>query len=627
MSKKCEICKQVFDGCPIVLPCCGYEVCRKHLTTDSAKSESKSEEVCQICADPLNIESVFKLKRNQIKIRKFEEDQKIKKYKSQFENLKRICQEIETNKYYCMDSLKKFTATIDKRKEELLNVFKKQELKVIDEYDKLMTEIELHRVESNRIFTMKVSEAIDFSKINLKSDDSTVKGLEKNIHLMDKRLGKVERIKDIFDIHQKYKLDYSCNHKYQRESSNIYYNQHICDNADYESPNFNFNFEQTESILGKLSKYVYKINNSNFVNDKIYEIKSEENGVIISVHWKSIKKWNFYTGQLIGTYNFGYNFFIFDKYSETKHVQLLKNNQIICLCIYNDKKRIAKCDSYEIKFLEYLNNHDTNIKSFEVLDNDEIAVAYSDGSIKIYDINSEMCLKSFCLQGNLNKFVVLASNEIICNTGYEITIWDKDTCQCKTKIKAQGSNSFNHFIVDNCNIYCQESTNDKSFNISIWDKQSGALSKQISICCKERGAIQQFIKLGDYICCLHACQISHIMIYNVNGSLIKDIQIINEKKEELKVLGHKVTFTCMHVLNYDQIVAGDSNGELTIWEVKTGNCIKKFNDKQCDETSGKLGISCIESLDNTHIITGSNYNDKFQYMTVWNIQSGECENL
>ena len=32
----------------------------------------------------------------------------------------------------------------------------------------------------------------------------------------------------------------------------------------------------------------------------------------------------------------------------------------------------------------------------------------------------------------------------------------------------------------------------------------------------------------------------------------------------------------MHVLNYDQIVAADSDGELTIWDVKTGSCIKKI---------------------------------------------------
>ena len=165
-------------------------------------------------------------------------------------------------------------------------------------------------------------------------------------------------------------------------------------------------------------------------------------------------------------------------------------------------KKIAKCNSNKIKFLDYLNNDKKTIECFEALENGEIVVAYSDGSIKIYDIKSEKCLKSFCLQGNyyfyllgykehsyfqgnIEQLIFLDKNEIICNTGCEITIWDKDTCKCKTKIKAQESNSFNHFIVENCNIYCQESDDDKDYNISIWDKQSGALSKQIPFCCEE----------------------------------------------------------------------------------------------------------------------------------------------
>ena len=54
---------------------------------------------------------------------------------------------------------------------------------------------------------------------------------------------------------------------------------------------------------------------------------------------------------------------------------------------------------------------------------------------------------------------------------------------------------------------------------------------------------------------------------------------------------------------------------------------KNLNDKQCDEKLKNLGINCILSFNNSYVITGSNDGENFQNISVWNIQSGECENL
>ena len=324
MEEVCEICKQFVDEYPIVLPCCGYEVCRKHLTSDSAKSESKSEEVCQICADPLNIEIVFKIKRNQIKIRKFEEDEKIKqlrneyemkikKINTEFENLKKIREEIRTDQFYCADSLKKFKAIVDKRKKELLSYIKKQELRVIEEYDKLMTELEMHRVESIETFKMKVSE-----EIGLKSEEDS---FEKNIDPIDKKLGKFKRIQDVLDISRKYYFKYLLDSDYSSSLSEHDYGSfdksyefnietiktdEKSDEIDIEKSNKNkSNFcdlDTIETIFGKLS--IREISYEYLRFQSINKIKTDGTHIIKSIHSKCINLSNLYTGQIYRRYKF-----------------------------------------------------------------------------------------------------------------------------------------------------------------------------------------------------------------------------------------------------------------------------------------------------------------------------------
>ena len=104
---------------------------------------------------------------------------------------------------------------------------------------------------------------------------------------------------------------------------------------------------------------------------------------------------------------------------------------VLCLLILKDKRLVSGSGDYTIKIWNVikgrtqitLNGHKSIINCLAQNNENENLISSSDDkSIKIWDINNGECLKTICLEGEINKFEILDNDNYVINFENNIVI-------------------------------------------------------------------------------------------------------------------------------------------------------------------------------------------------------------
>jgi WD40 repeat protein len=208
---------------------------------------------------------------------------------------------------------------------------------------------------------------------------------------------------------------------------------------------------------------------------------------------------------------------------------------------------IVEYDSYNVKgkYDKALStDHKGAVMCLTQLDNSLIAFGSSDRTIKIWDLESDKCIKTLTGHENWVMYISqIANNQIV-----------------------SGS-------MDN--------------TIKIWDRESGECVKTLTN--KPDGVLQYLIQLAK----------SRIAS---SGSLDNTLKILaTESVEYIKTLVNNTDgIQCLTKLDKGYLASGSKAGIIKIWDTVSGKCVKTLT-----ITDLKDWITCLIQLDNGYLASGS----------------------
>src|SRR5205807_961972 len=118
---------------------------------------------------------------------------------------------------------------------------------------------------------------------------------------------------------------------------------------------------------------------------------------------------------------------------------------------------------------------------------------------------------------------------------------------------------------------------------------------------------RELAKAGEVCRSFHQLSCDEQLQRNAPYPLLDYTHLITEKS----LLEVKRSIKCIVELSDKEIVGGSFDKTLHIWNIKKGDCVKKF------EGSGM--ILCLEKLSDNEIVTG----DADHTLVIWNIETGE----
>jgi len=170
--------------------------------------------------------------------------------------------------------------------------------------------------------------------------------------------------------------------------------------------------------------------------------------------------------------------------------------------------------------------------------------------------------------------------------------------------------------VTSCNVISDGKTSCKIISLSddgklkIWNSQTGQCE------------LSSYVDSFDW-----ATSFAILFEYKiVCGSMMGQLQIwnIHTKKFELRFHGHEDEITCCARISNERFVSGSMDGTLKIWNTQ----IYEFNKKElkCELIFGgnfdrNFQVTCCAIINDNQIISGSMDGN----LQIWNIKTGECE--
>jgi hypothetical protein len=210
---KCALCKETFNGLPIILSCCQETICHQHLIDKSKSEEKKKKFECTLCKTSHNIDKnkLFTVNKLAGKLLNLENDfgdvyVKAKKEIESLEStLNKVNDFINDPKNYIYETVSKLKRDVDLRREKLkekIDEISNQMIEKLDNYQK-----ECYENIANIKLEEKTKGVLDEIKKNLEewtkddkrilvvSNDLKIKEIHSKAILFDTRLFKL--LKDL----------------------------------------------------------------------------------------------------------------------------------------------------------------------------------------------------------------------------------------------------------------------------------------------------------------------------------------------------------------------------------------------------------------------------------------------
>lgn len=153
------------------------------------------------------------------------------------------------------------------------------------------------------------------------------------------------------------------------------------------------------------------------------DLMLDKNQLISCAYNKSIKVWDLDTGECVKSIqikNFGF----------INNIKLLSGFNELYAC--TETGRVIKCDLNKFNYEELFRVHGIAINRIEILADYKLVTGAWDGTIKIWDLNTNSCVST--LNGHTNwiaSFKLLSTDKLIsCSGDQTIKIWDLYSLEC-----------------------------------------------------------------------------------------------------------------------------------------------------------------------------------------------------
>jgi WD40 repeat protein len=245
-----------------------------------------------------------------------------------------------------------------------------------------------------------------------------------------------------------------------------------------------------------------------------------------------------------------------------------------------------------------LNGHTGCVLSITLLQDNKIATGSDDNSIKIWDLLTRDCIKTFIGHfESVNCIAFLGNNKIASGSEDDtIKIWDIITGICLQTLTGHSSSIF-HIIFLSNNMIASASL-DKS--IKIWDINTG-------------DCLRTMIGHSSQVLCLVLINDYKIASAGFDGSI--KIWDINTGDCLRTMEGHSSQVLCLALINDCKIASGSEDLSIKIFDINTGNCLKTM-------TGHSKSVCSIGKLNENQIVSGS-YD---RSLKIWSLDTGECTN-
>ena len=251
----------------------------------------------------------------------------------------------------------------------------------------------------------------------------------------------------------------------------------------------------------------------------------------------------------------------------------------------------------------FSDGHIDSIKSVAITpDGKTIISGSADKTIKLWDINSRMCIKT--LNGHTDSILLIAitlDGKTIISGSNDKTIkfWDIQSGECINTLEGHYSG------VSSIVIAPDEKTiisNGSNYAITLWDKQSCEYIKKT---------------LQWHTSYVNSVAITPDGKIIISGSDDNTIKLWDVKSGECinTLEGHTNAINSVVITSDGKtIISGSDDNTIKLWDIKSGECLNTLK-----AHSGSINSVAITPDGKTIIIGSSDKNVK-----IWNIQSGEC---
>ena len=210
---KCAMCKETFNGLPIILSCCQETICHQHLMDKSKSEEKKKKFQCTLCKTFHNIDNnkIFTVNKLAGKLLNLENDfgdvyVKAKKEIESLEStLNKVNDFINDPKNYIFETVSKLKRDVDLRREKLkekIDEISNEMIEKLDSYQKECYEniVNINLEEKTKGMLDEIKKNLeewtkDDKRILVVSNDSKIKEIHTNAIELDTKLFKL--LKDL----------------------------------------------------------------------------------------------------------------------------------------------------------------------------------------------------------------------------------------------------------------------------------------------------------------------------------------------------------------------------------------------------------------------------------------------
>ena len=275
----------------------------------------------------------------------------------------------------------------------------------------------------------------------------------------------------------------------------------------------------------------------------------------------------------------------------------LKSNWFIA-CALDNNIQIRHLDS--CKFVSTLEAHSDFVRCLEKIDDNRFASGSDDKTVKIWDANYFVCLKTLITghQSGISCLKSLPSNRLATGSFLNIKIWNIESGECMQTLNGHLYCIFDIVYLPNGNLVsCSE---DKS--IKMWDLDTGECLKSLTY------------NSGE-VYCLVLLRNGHL----ASGSNDKAIYIWNLESDQCiqTLKGHTDAVTRLQVLESGELVSCSWDNTIRIWNVmEEGVCIRILNGHNACVRAIRLNSQDNSLLSNS--IHG--------ILKTWDLNTGECVN-
>ncbi|CAF1071171.1 unnamed protein product [Brachionus calyciflorus] len=263
--------------------------------------------------------------------------------------------------------------------------------------------------------------------------------------------------------------------------------------------------------------------------------------------------------------------------------------------IFGEVKPIQTLEPIKYNIWKTFEDHHSAIADIRFYQNDKILTGSHDHTIKLWDTNTNECIKTFTGHTGNVWCLCIINNEYFLSGSGDSTIktWNSNSGECVKTLSGHSGAISSLKLLHNGNLI----SGSWDFSIKEW-------SYQLATC------VNNYIGHEGYVDCLEETFDGKI----ISGSGDRTIRLWSQNGICLKVLfGHHDGVICLKLLPKNLVASGSYDKTIKIWDLEADDFLKSFE-------SHTGPVLCLKQIKAHQLISSSEDGS----IKIWNIDTGEC---